>query len=57
MRAGHGFVVVLFCALDEVYLGFFVGFALRLFLLLAAMQLRSGLGGAGDIERIFLFLS
>lgn len=57
MRAGHGFVVVLFCALDEVYLGFFVGFALRLFLLLAAMQLGCGLGRAGDIERIFLFLA
>lgn len=46
-----------FCALDEVYLGFFVGFALGLFLLLAAMQLGCGFGRAGDIERVFLFLA
>lgn len=57
MGAGHGFVVVLFRALDEVHLGFFVGFVFGLFLLLATMQLGCGLGRAGDIKRIFLLLA
>lgn len=47
---------MLLCAFDEVGLRFFAALALRLFLLLAAMQLGSGLGRTGDIKRVVLFL-
>ena len=47
---------MLLCAFDEVGLRFFAALTLRLFLLLAAMQLGSGLGRTGDIKRVVLFL-
>lgn len=57
MGAGDGLVVVFLCALDEVHLGFFVGFALGLLLLLAAVQLGCWLGRTSDVKGIFLFLA